>query len=326
MPDEWNNDITQCVDNGFTKNKVEFKIYTNFSNVQHLINKKLETQGSISVQEIQNNVMSFELSDICIKGAYHLNGLCLHENKYQEGIWDVELTFKMKVDVNALHEKFSHDLGEAARILSEYLVNLISFSGFSVKLIPSSIWGFVSCHNEWQKVVQIGESSLPPVSCDQNSISAFIEKLPDITKSLNEYTENKKFSKLLDILKTGLRLEWSQLWRDAYLNYYSIIETIFRDNLFRSKLILTLKKPTVYKNALGNCNQRFQMLFLWEFFCITYPEDMKHLKIEDFDLLADKRNDLTHDGTTEIQIRHIILVKFVMFHLLNEFGKLVTEQ
>ena len=57
MPDEWNNDITQCVDNGFTKNKVEFKIYTNFSNVQHLINKKLETQGSISVQEIQNNVI-----------------------------------------------------------------------------------------------------------------------------------------------------------------------------------------------------------------------------------------------------------------------------
>lgn len=325
MTDEWNNDITQCTSNGFTKNKVKFKIYTNFSNVQYLINKKLETQGSISVQEIQNDVMSFELSNVCIQESYYLDRVCLYENKYQEGIWDVELTFRMKVDVNAPHEKFSHDLGEAARILSDYLINLVSFLGFCIRLIPSSIWAFVNYHGEWQKVVQIGESSPPIVSCDQNSISSFIEKLPDIVKSMNKYTGHKKFSKLLGILKTGLRLEWSQLWRDAYLNYYNVIETIFRDKLFRDKLILTLGKHDVYKSALGNCNQRFQMLFLWEFFCIICPEDIKHLKVEDFDLLADKRNNLTHDGTTEIQIRHIRLVKFVMFHLLNEFGKLIDE-
>lgn len=181
------------------------------------------------------------------------------------------------------------------------------------------MWIHVKCGEAWKKLVQIGRSTPPNIPCSEDNFKEFSGKLPEIVNNIGRCFQDKKLMKLMDILNTALRLEQNQLIRDAYLNYYNIIETIFRDKKFREELVNRIGKPVEYISVLGNCNQKLQMLFIYEFFSAEHKEGLDKLKVKDFIDIADTRNNLSHKSDAKIEPKHLVLAKRIMFKLLNHF-------
>jgi hypothetical protein len=326
MKNEWIENIEECINDGEVLIKASFDIYTSFSFIQPIIEQMLQKQKNIATNDIKHEKYEFDIKDVCINKQLYVQKLFLHENKHEAGYFEVGLVYRVKINQASFKDEYSTILSKTSRLLLEYFKYTLSYIGYSIIIIPNSLWVYINYKDDWKKVVQIGKIGIQNIGCNKDSINDLINHLPLMITNLEKCVKVKKFKTILISLNTALRLEHNQLYRDSFLNFYNIIETIFRDKKFRALLTKALNKTNEESVELSKCNQKEQMCVLWEFLNLLYQKNLSKYKIEDFIDLADKRNKSTHSSDIEITTNQIFLVKFITHKLVLQYSKLLTSK
>ena len=326
LKNEWVEDFNECISGEKIYIKMCFTIHTNFSFAEQKIQEELRKKGSASIADIHVQPVKIKLNNITIKrkeGYLELDELILDENKFQTGLYNVELFIKRYINCQLSKTQFFNIISEDTRFLSECFKYVITFLGFSIIILPNSLYAYAECSGKWKKVVQIGRVSLSNILCKENNINDLIQELPDVINNILKCFENRKLQNIMELLNIGLRFEKNQLWREAFLNYYTIIETIFKETKFREEIINFLEKPYEFVSILCAVNQKIMMLFLWEYLVKSQKDTFSKIGMNNFIELANIRNSLSHEGKADITLRHLGILKIIMFNLLRKIYELL---
>jgi hypothetical protein len=324
MKNDWIENIEECITGEEVLLKASFDIYTSFSCLQPIIEQMVKQKKIVAKGDIKIEKYEFDIKDVCIDKRLHVQKLFLHENKHEAGYFEVELVYRVKINKASFKDNYSDILRETSELLLEYFKHTLSYIGYSIIIIPNSLWVYINFKDDWKKVVQMGKMGIPNIGCSRDSINELIKNLPEVITNLEKSIKVKKFEKIMISLNTALRLEHNQLYRDAFLNFYNIIETIFRDKKFKAFLSKTLNKTNEESEELSKCNQKELMCALWEFINIINQKNFSKYKIIDFTDLAKKRNKYTHNSDFEITQDQMSLVRFITFYLVHHYSKLLV--
>lgn len=326
MNENWLEYIDECFENDMVKCKATFEIYSNFSYLQNIITELLKEKKSIAIKDLKNEKLEYDVKDALIQKNINLSKISLLENNHEFGYFEIEIEYGVFTARENFKEEYSPILNKTSKLILDYFKYSLTLMGHFIIVIPNSLWVYINFRDNWEKVIQIGKIEMPKIDCDKKQTTAFIEHLPKLINDLDKCILDKKYKKIIESLNTALRLEQYKLYRDAYLNFYNITETIFRDKEFRQELVQTIKKPKEYGDALGNCNQKLIMLFLWEFLVIAHENIFRNVEVKDFIELSDIRNKLSHDSDLDINQKNLNLIKLITNVILREYSKLVIKK
>lgn len=299
MINDWVESEKECVVDGCLFAKAKFTIYTNFSVFRHNLHVLLsEKNSSVAHNEVPSEPMVFDSLNLDISENYTITKITLIESRHEDGYYDVEVIFRASEQNIADKHEFSSFLSDGSELIRDFFKNTATYLGFSL-LSQGYLWTHVLCGDKWKLASQMGICApyVFPVSKEQLSQST--ASLEEIVSSVKLCMSRKKMTQLLDILNCAHRLLRNNLRMESFLNFYKVIEMVFADDRFRKKVFSTLGKPSEYIDVSSRCSQKFQMLFLWEYYSHNASENLQ-FTVADFLDLAEIRNKLAHSGNVDI--------------------------
>ncbi len=315
---DWIESEKQCVSNGVITAKTKFTIYTNFSVFEHSVQQLLSEGESVSIAQASCPPIHLTPDNLKIGKLYEITEIILSENKFEPGLFEIEVIFSIPEQNAASKEVLSSTLSSGSKLIRDYFRSTATFLGFSF-ISSGSLWTYALVAEEWKQVSQMGTSRSLPVSMSECAIQQVLPELNSTIQKVETCLGNKKLASILDILNGAFRMLRNQLFRDAFINFYKVVEIVFKDKDFRKHLFETTGKPKEYINVTSSCNQKFQMLFLWEYISELKLNKFKKYKPKSFLDLAEIRNELAHKGDVAIPSESTRLVNELALFLLNKY-------
>jgi hypothetical protein len=209
-------------------------------------------------------------------------------------------------------------LSHIAEDVKEFFILISTLNNKVSVLVPASLNLRIKSENEWKRVVQIGGGQPHMFPCNPESFSNIIKNLPSFYDKVKSTLETKKTKKLISIYSSALRFQNNHFYSDAFLNFYKVIELIYKDTSFSSKYIELLKKPSLYGNAMRQSSQKVQMLFIWEYLN-KLSEDNDDKLLKDLLELADIRNKLAHESGELLEVSKVAIAHAISNFMLQHF-------
>ena len=317
----WLEDIQECLIDGKVILKVSFGIITNYSFIKHIAHTSLENNQTFTFDGNYETKLENSLNGLFINSNLEILEIELDEHPTQQGYYKVDIVCNYTLPENFKEQNGYNDnskLSHIAEDVKEFFILISTLNNKVSVLVPASLNLRIKSENEWKRVVQIGGGQPHMFPCNPESFSNIIKNLPSFYDKVKSTLETKKTKKLISIYSSALRFQNNHFYSDAFLNFYKVIELIYKDTSFSSKYIELLKKPSLYGNAMRQSSQKVQMLFIWEYLN-KLSEDNDDKLLKDLLELADIRNKLAHESGELLEVSKVAIAHAISNFMLQHF-------
>ncbi|AYL60976.1 MULTISPECIES: hypothetical protein [Citrobacter] len=329
----------------------ELCISSNFSFISHEALKRIKEENltNIAVCDIKNNYIKLEFERLKLNKGLYLHDFYLEERDYEDNEYDSVIYFKysmtpMPVEDEKPYLKFI----DAAKNGFDQIIsnlNLIATILQSFLVIkPASENIYICFDGDVKRLVGFSGSRVYRHPCDRSKIldnKSEVEKLIKAVSKINN-DSNKKCKNLFNIYNIALKFEANHFYDDAFLNYYKIIEILFKEDIYLSHFAEVIGKSNKYAKHLKSITQKAIMLFMWDYHTCRFNSNKNITgpapELDDFIELATIRNELAHgndkyrfifesNNFSEKQqfIQRLTLCKNISYDMMVKFQELRYE-
>ena len=262
-----------------------------------------------------------------VEGLFIESGLkvlkcSLDEHPVERGYYEVDVICEYTIPKN-FHKRKAYNDNMRLSPLADTIFNffkLMSTLNNRVSILePSSLKLRIKSGDDWLRVTQKGGGHHNVYPCNPEHFQEIIQSLPAYYEKVKNIVENKKTQKIISIYYSGLRFQNNHFTADAFINFYKVIELIYKDKvIFSKKYIELLNKPASYDKAMRQCSQKIQMLFIWEYLNKLDEKNEESL-LDDLLGLAKTRNNLAHDSGEDLDASKLKLVQKTANFMLHHF-------
>ncbi|WP_421234003.1 hypothetical protein [Aeromonas jandaei] len=315
--------IEDCQVDGKVLLKASFGLISNFSLVEHIAHKAMAEKGAFEFDGNYETKFKSSVTGLSIEPDLKVLSCSLNEHPVERGYYDVDIICEYTIPQD-FHNREAYNDNMRLSPLADSIFNffkLMSTLNNRVSILePSSLNLRIKSGNDWLRVIQKGGGYPNIYPCDPAHFQKVIQSLPAYYDKVKDIINEKKTQKIINIYYSGLRFQNNHFAADAFINFYKVIELIYKDKaLFSKKYIKLLNKPESYDQAMRQCSQKVQMLFIWEYLNKfdekNHPPSLLKKLLE----LAETRNDLAHDSGDNLDRSKLILVQIVANFMLHHF-------
>ncbi|EBS4636329.1 hypothetical protein [Klebsiella grimontii] len=221
-------------------------------------------------------------------------------------------TLMTSIKIKEIIGQFSEDLIQLIKIV-------FSSHYFNITIVPSTYNQYMKKESNYLRLVQKTEGVPTPTPLHPNNedfIKSFKKRITQLSKI------NKKYRDLFVLFDYGLHLEKMGLFNDAYIAYYKIIESCFKEANFLKHWDELNQRPRKYiegyTKIIPSMNQKMMMFTLYEMFSsASNVEQDKFIPIENFLNVAEIRNKLSHTASITIPTELYSLCRVVSYSMLD---------
>lgn len=318
---KWIENITECIIDKKILLKTSFHAFMNFSFIGHLSQEKLSRGDTFVFDGKYQTRFEFDIDEVLIDNCIDINRIVLNEDPNGGGIFLVEVHHTYRIPENfeiKAGYRGNASISHVADMVFERFKLLSTLYSTLTVLVPATlnlhIWGKTG----WERVAQVGGGAPLIHPCNPDKFKIAIKDIASISNKAEKATANNKHKKVIDLYYSGLRFQSNRFYADAFLNFYKIIEMIFKSSEFSKKYSETLKKPSSYAGTLRHSSQKVQMLFIWEY--LKEMDDNIDEKILASLLeMSDLRNNLAHGSTVDISLDKTYLAQMTARTMIDVF-------
>lgn len=314
--------IEDCQIDGKVVLKASFGLISNFSFVEHIAHEAMKEQKSFTFDGNYETRFESSVEGLFIESGLKVLKCSLDEHPVERGYYEVDIICEYTIPKN-FHKREAYNDNMRLSPLADTIFNffkLMSTLNNRVSILePSSLNLRIKSGDDWLRVTQKGGGYPNIYPCNPELFQEVIQSLPAYYDKVKSRIDNKKIQKIISIYYSGLRFQNNHFAVDAFINFYKIIELIYKDKvLFSKKYIELLNKPESYDNAMRQCSQKVQMLFIWEY--LNKLDEKNEASLLDGLLdLAETRNNLAHDSGEDLDASKLNLVHTVANFMLHHF-------
>ncbi|MGL1203169.1 hypothetical protein ACSTK0_19475 [Vibrio parahaemolyticus] len=322
---DWLERIEECMVEGKVTLKVSFDLIANFSFVAYKAHQVLKEKKMFTYDGNYETRFKANIEGLFIEPNLQIMSCNLDEHPVENGYYEVDIICEYTVPDDFHKQDACNDNSRlsplADRVFDFFKLTSTLHSRVSI-LVPATLNLRIKCGSSWKRVTQKGGGQPNVYPCNPEEFKGIIDSLPAYFDKINGKIGDKKTLKILSIYHSGLRFKNNHFHADAFINFYKIIELIFKDkSMFSKKYVEVLNKPTAYEKAMKQSSQKIQMLFIWEYLNKLDESNDEELLSKLLDL-AETRNDLAHSSgdnfdTTKLDTVHVI-ANFMLHHFVLE--------